>query len=1772
MPFDEGRRCSCFNPNSTFHHAAYGSSEVYFGTNAVPGAAELQGVTTDQFLELPPLQLETAYHWRVTTRRAGVRVPGPVWTFRTRGLGAVDHFAWGAIASPQAVNAAFPVSITAKDDLENTVTNFFGRVFLSGFERGVGERVQVLAFLAQADSAMDFRRTVAAISAHFTNFNATTTSATDVSTLRALLSSKEVFLIISQDQSTVQELDALGTAWGPVLQDFVQQGGVVIACSYARDEHLILQNSGLISLTKTGASRTATLVQPAADPLNQEVKTPFVGHYIAQYSTTNGQVALQTLSGSAVVISRDLGAGRAVMIGTDYSTNRTEMDQVIANVVRGVEGRSNQSVAVKPRVSGYFGNGVWSGTLGVQNVSPSVVLHADDGSGHTGNSYPLTVGAPDDLSVTLSDSADPVAVGARVAYTIVVSNSGPASVSQVVLTDLLPAGAILLGVTNQSGACILSNASLICQLGALAGGRSASVGLTLLPTHGGRMTNTVVVTGSPTEAFLENNQASAVTRVDVPSIFISDVATVVEGNEGMRGVVFTLRLEPVSAQMVSCDFATSNLVALAGSDYVAAAGTIVFPVGVTNQTLTIQVLGDVLNEGTESFAVVLSNPTNAAIAVSRGYGVIVDDDPLPSLSISSETTLEGDEGATAELLFRVGLSAPSGQTVLVNFATVDGTAVAALDYVATSGTLAFPPGTTNQTILVLVRGDRNSEADETFLVKLSSPVNANLAGSQGQGTIVDDDAGALDHFDWATVASPQYLDVPWAVALTAKDGLNNTIANFRGPVSLTGLTARRELAVGGASNVWNYPMGAYFHDQRLQAIYLAGELGAPAKITSLALSVSARPGQTLSNWTIRLKHTPLSHYTQGAWETEGWTTVYQKNEVIAGSGWITFPFTRPFDFNGTDHLMVDFSFNNAFYTSDGQCGFAPVSEPRSIFFQTDSGFGDPLHWGSSSSPPAEMAARVPAVRFNAESPVSISPAETGRFSNGVWAGSILVHEMVETMALRASDDLGHLGIANSFTVTALNDLSVAVSDSPHPVGVGQALTYHVALTNTGPGEATGVVLTDTLPASVQWLSAAVSQGSCTLVDGTVLRCELGRMPGSAAAQVEITVRPRTPGTLTNLVEVKRAKADAYLKNNMAFVLTPVMPPSLSIEDASLLEGTGGTTSAVVRVLLSSPSTEEISVAFSTAPKTASNLVDFAASKGRLTFPPGTTNQELSVTIVSDTLDEANETFIVRLSSPTNALLARSQATVTILDDDPPVVCNVNDAVVAEGNEGTAQLQFNVRLSSASGQIVFVSYATSNNTAKAGSDYQGASGTLLFPPGVTNRSLKIPIFSDRTIEPDKTLFLILSKPVNATLARDRAVGTILNDDGLSGVVDHFAWSPIPSPQYTNEPFAVAIAAQDFANSTVTGFNGTASLRGRTGDRDISVGEGNVPWPYPFATGYHDARSQVIYLTNELGAARRFVGLALDAILPPGQPMQRWTIRMKPTLLSSYSTSGWESNGWVTVYQGNENRNEEGEVAFAFSTPFAYDGIHNVMIDFSFNNDYFTSDGSCRSFEAAEPRSLSFQTDSGFGDPLAWTGTAAPVPVVGSIVPNLRLLSGFAVPIMPGAAGRFSDGVWTGHVSVRELASDMILLADDGSGHAGSSGVFSVLSIRDTDRDGLPDEWELRYFGSLNAPRGGPEDDPDEDGRTNLQEYLSGTDPLDRSNVLRITWVELRGGAIRLRFATVFGKQYRVEKADQLAPIRWTILADEIVGTGGVVEVKDSSAGFQETRFYRVRLLP
>jgi pectate lyase len=126
--------------------------------------------------------------------------------------------------------------------------------------------------------------------------------------------------------------------------------------------------------------------------------------------------------------------------------------------------------------------------------------------------------------------------------------------------------------------------------------------------------------------------------------------------------------------------------------------------------------------------------------------------PIPSISIGDVVVVEGDAGNTVAI-FPVSLSEPSGLTVTVDWSTADGTATAGSDYQAGSGTVRFPPATTDSSAEVTVKGDWVYEVSETFHVNLNSPLNGTLDVSQGQGTILDNDPPGLSIAD-LTIAEP----------------------------------------------------------------------------------------------------------------------------------------------------------------------------------------------------------------------------------------------------------------------------------------------------------------------------------------------------------------------------------------------------------------------------------------------------------------------------------------------------------------------------------------------------------------------------------------------------------------------------------------------------------------------------------------------------------------------------------------------------------------------------------------------------------------------------------------------------------------------------------------------------------------------------------------------------------------------------------------------------------------------------------------------------------
>ncbi|NER99425.1 MAG: calcium-binding protein, partial [Symploca sp. SIO1B1] len=95
---------------------------------------------------------------------------------------------------------------------------------------------------------------------------------------------------------------------------------------------------------------------------------------------------------------------------------------------------------------------------------------------------------------------------------------------------------------------------------------------------------------------------------------------------------------------------------------------------------------------------------------------------------------------TRNATFTVSLSAASSESITVEYATGDDTAIAGLDYTAQSGKLTFNPGETSQTITIPVIGETIFEGNETFIVNLNNPNNATVANPQGIGTIDNDDS------------------------------------------------------------------------------------------------------------------------------------------------------------------------------------------------------------------------------------------------------------------------------------------------------------------------------------------------------------------------------------------------------------------------------------------------------------------------------------------------------------------------------------------------------------------------------------------------------------------------------------------------------------------------------------------------------------------------------------------------------------------------------------------------------------------------------------------------------------------------------------------------------------------------------------------------------------------------------------------------------------------------------------------------------------------------
>lgn len=267
-------------------------------------------------------------------------------------------------------------------------------------------------------------------------------------------------------------------------------------------------------------------------------------------------------------------------------------------------------------------------------------------------------------------------------------------------------------------------------------------------------------------------------------------------------------------------------------------------------------------------------------------------------------------------------------------------------------------------------------------------------------------------------------------------------------------------------------------------------------------------------------------------------------------------------------------------------------------------------------------------------------------------------------------------------------------------------------------------------------------------------------------QISVPIRNdgETEGDEWFMVEITEA-TNSILRRSFAIVTilddeTPAIPVLAGADALTTEYGT-----ARFPFYLSSPLTRAMSFRAKTASASALEGVDYSALDSVITIPAGGTEATVEVRIISDSLYEGAESFSLTLSEVTEATAPVTTFSATIFDDDgdrQPIV-TTSDIEVTEGQSGSAQVTFVVKLASAATTRVLVRYATRDETATAPGDYAPLSGALTFEPGQTAKSIVATVSGDTLAEYDETFELVLES-ADAFLDRAIARCTILNDDG------------------------------------------------------------------------------------------------------------------------------------------------------------------------------------------------------------------------------------------------------------------------------------------------------------------------------------------------------------------------------------------------------------------------
>ncbi|MBX9579736.1 MAG: DUF4394 domain-containing protein [Gemmataceae bacterium] len=714
--------------------------------------------------------------------------------------------------------------------------------------------------------------------------------------------------------------------------------------------------------------------------------------------------------------------------------------------------------------------------------------------------------------------------------------------------------------------------------------------------------------------------------------------------------------------------------------------------------------------------------------------------------------------------------------------TVGGTATPGDDFTAPPTTVTFADGETTRTVTIPILDDTIDEVDETIILTLSDPTGGGLLGANTQTTltITDDDTAGSVQFDPAAVT-------------VAEDGGSVTLTLTRtggtaGPVTVDVTVA------GGTATA-----GADFTDPGVTTVtFAAGETTQTITIPILDDNAD-EPDETI----ILSIGNPTGGATVGG---DGTATVTITDNDVAGT--------------------IDVSVAPA--TVAEGVGTVTVTLTRT-------GGSD----GEVSVTLAPTGTAAPGADFTlADTTVTFADGETTKTVT-LTVVDDAEDEPDETVVLTATDPTGGAAVGTAATLTITdNDGPDTVGFSVAAVTVGEAdgtLTLTVTRTGGTAGQAT--------------LALDVTGGSAT--DGT----DFGPVPATVTF---------APGETTQTVVIPIAD-DAVFEGDETFVVTLSDPTGASIpgqtavtvtitdDDTAPAAGaitfevaavtvaeSGGTVDVVVNRI--GGSTGEVTVTV-VVTGTATPPDDFGTVEATVTFADGETTKTITIPIVSDTLDETDETIILTLTAPTGGAVLgeRPTTTVTITDNPAPGTIQFS-APTFTAAEGGGAVNLTLTRTDGSDGPVAVALAVTGGTATAGADFTAPAVTVTFAAGQTTATVAVAVADDALVEGDETVVFTLSDPTGgATLgAQTTATVTITDNDAAAGTIAFGAATFTVSESGGSIVIPLTRTGGTTGEATVTvGVSGTA-----TGGTDFTA----PPTTVTFAAGSNTA-TLTIPITND-----------------------------------------------------------------------------------------------------------------------------------------------------------------------------------------------------------------------------------------------------------------------------------------------------------------------------------